>query len=350
MPIKYRVKRGLSSTLVKKATTVWEKNTCIRFKKKKFIIPGPNLVFRKVKQNKCSSKVGRKPIFQYINLGPSCLHVGIVVHEIGHALGFWHEQSRPDRNSYIKVIKKNIKKKKYHNFVRYPWSQSRIFGLPYDYSSIMHYGSHAFSVSSGSKQTIIPRQDDYDRTIGQRQVLSFYDAKAANFHYCESKCSGGLTWFKCKNGGYKNPNKCNECKCPDGLRGRYCTIPAKSLPNSGSCGDVTLSAKSSYKSFTSPGYSGSGYSTSNECSWFIKAPKGKRVQFQFRNLFKISCRRNCRDYVEVRYKKLSDAGPRYCCYRRPTRTYKSSTRYMLINFRTFSGQRKKGFSARYKYI
>ncbi|CAG2252870.1 SAMHD1 [Mytilus edulis] len=196
--------------------------------------------------------------------------VGIVVHEIGHALGFWHEQSRPDRNSYIKVIKKNIKKKKYHNFVRYPWSQSRIFGLPYDYSSIMHYGSHAFSVSSGSKQTIIPRQADYDRTIGQRQVLSFYDAKAANFHYCESKCSGGLTWFKCKNGGYKNPNKCNECKCPDGLRGRYCTIPAKSLPNSGSCGDVTLSAKSSYKSFTSPGYSGSGYSTSNECSWFIK--------------------------------------------------------------------------------
>lgn len=45
----------------------------------------------------------------------------------------------------------------------------------------------AFSVSSGSKQTIIPRQDDYDRTIGQRQVLSFYDAKAANFHYCECK-------------------------------------------------------------------------------------------------------------------------------------------------------------------
>lgn len=49
-------------------------------------------------------------------------------------------------------------------------------------------------------------------------------------------------------------------------------------------------------------------------NFYLQAPKGKRVQFQFRNSFKISCRRNCRDYVEVRYKKLSDAGPRYLSF------------------------------------
>lgn len=68
----------------------------------------------------------------------------VVLHELLHALGFWHEQSRPDRNNYIYINTDSIKKGYEHNFEPEP-------GLAvgtYDYNSIMHYHEQAFAASS----------------------------------------------------------------------------------------------------------------------------------------------------------------------------------------------------------
>ena len=45
---------------------------------------------------------------QAVSLGKNCDKFGIVVHELGHVVGFWHEHTRPDRDGYIDVIYANI--------------------------------------------------------------------------------------------------------------------------------------------------------------------------------------------------------------------------------------------------
>lgn len=54
---------------------------------------------------RCFSSIGRSGGMQVVSLGPSCLQrgPGIVLHELMHVLGFWHEHSRADRDHYIRV-------------------------------------------------------------------------------------------------------------------------------------------------------------------------------------------------------------------------------------------------------
>lgn len=61
---------------------------------------------------RCSSNVGRRGGEQPIHLGYYCKRIGTVMHEMMHALGIIHEQSRSDRDKFIKVKFENIKKRK----------------------------------------------------------------------------------------------------------------------------------------------------------------------------------------------------------------------------------------------
>ena len=65
---------------------------------------------------------------------------GIVMHELMHAVGFWHEQSRWDRDDYLDINWDNIDLSKHLNFQKYDWSTIAHLEQAYDYGELFEDG------------------------------------------------------------------------------------------------------------------------------------------------------------------------------------------------------------------
>jgi hypothetical protein len=59
---------------------------------------------------------------QAISIGKNCDKFGIVVHELGHVVGFWHEHTRPDRDDNVQIVTKNIMSGMYVTDVTAPYT------------------------------------------------------------------------------------------------------------------------------------------------------------------------------------------------------------------------------------
>jgi len=110
----------------------------------------------------------------------TCMITGIIQHELLHVLGFFHEQSRPDRDEYVSIQWQNIINGTENNFAKYSEADIDTLMLPYDYGSVMHYQANGFT--SNGQPTIIPIQNA-SAVIGQRAGMSRIDILEVQRYY-----------------------------------------------------------------------------------------------------------------------------------------------------------------------
>lgn len=158
----------------------------------------------------CSSFVGvDRTAFttdgQFLFIGLSCLEEGQIQHEMLHALGFFHEHSRPDRDNYVRVREKFIQEGKEINFQI--GSLIDPLGTDYDYSSVMHYGEFQFT-NNPNRKTI----NAFGNEVGQRNRISWKDNIQMRLLY---QCRSGPRTLS----EHREVRCTADCKCGRNKRG-----------------------------------------------------------------------------------------------------------------------------------
>ncbi|RXN16024.1 meprin A subunit beta-like protein [Labeo rohita] len=189
IPIPYELAVNLSLNykgVILRAFEQFRLKSCIDFKPR----ATENFYISVESRTGCWSYVGRIfPGGQTLSIGNGCGLKSIAEHEFLHALGFWHEQSRYDRDDYVTINFENIITGQESNFNKYNESESTTQGTPYDYYSVMHYGKNAFS--NGKGITIITKRPEFQDVIGQYLDMSEYDVIELNKLY---KCNSWVEY------------------------------------------------------------------------------------------------------------------------------------------------------------
>ncbi|XP_075322629.1 meprin A subunit beta-like [Odontesthes bonariensis] len=159
------------------------------------------------KLNGCSSVIGKVvPNGQVISIGRGCEFIHIVEHEILHALGFHHEQSRYDRDEFVTIVLDNVLEGTERNFRKVGSDERTTHGVPYDYWSVMHYIKNAFT--NGNGPTIITKDPKFQDVIGQKLGISNRDVQELNLLYNCNSTIAFMTYC-----GFSNGIMCQMSRC-----------------------------------------------------------------------------------------------------------------------------------------
>ncbi|XP_033636083.1 zinc metalloproteinase nas-6-like [Asterias rubens] len=169
-----------TARLIRAAMKHWERHTCIHFRHHR---PKDRDYIRFAYFPGCWSFVGRQGGQQIISMGPGCSVLGTIIHEIGHAVGFWHEQSRHDRDKYVKIMYHNIVPGTEENFGIIDPVNVTSLGFSYDYESIMHYPPNAFTATGLPTIKIKKIGRRHGFKMGQQEGLSALDIAQVNAMY-----------------------------------------------------------------------------------------------------------------------------------------------------------------------
>nr|XP_053651473.1 blastula protease 10-like [Cherax quadricarinatus] len=322
--------------VVLKGVQHWEQHTCLRF------LPVndtqlPHLQFRKLAG--CRSGVGIEAASgQNISIGDNCNKVGIVVHEIGHAIGFYHEIRRPDRDDHVVVNENNILKNELFNFYKLHWLD---VSIKYDLSSVMHY--HTLEWTANERTTVATRDPTLQGLIGlwkqeSSRGLSHRDKLLANTVYgCLDQwlAQCNLNRNPCENEGYLD-QACT-CVCPPGTTGRTCQIITGGYYDhlkSPCSQDVTYPTI-----LTSPDYP-NNYDPDTWCVYRLEAPECQAPQVEVLDfqLGPRDMRDQCyHDYLEIRNDSLYDGFLKCGTDVTLGTRWTSSSRTMILYFKGAEG-------------
>ncbi|KAL1243697.1 Zinc metalloproteinase nas-6 [Trichinella spiralis] len=164
-----------------------EANSCVRFVPR--TIEPDYLVINN--DHGCFSMVGRMQGRQVVSLGSGCLFNEVIVHELMHVLGFWHEQSRTDRDDFIIIRAENVIPSMVGQFRKIELPYVDFLDEKYDYYSIMHYDSKAFS--RNGENTIEAIEPKMTEVIGKALELSASDIRKLNKLYECTAVNGIVT-------------------------------------------------------------------------------------------------------------------------------------------------------------
>lgn len=161
-----------------KAFEMFRLKSCVDFKP--YEGESSYIIFQKF--SGCWSMVGDQQVGQNLSIGTGCDYKATIEHEILHALGFYHEQSRTDRDDYVTIHWDEIRPGYEHNFDTYDDNIITDLNTPYDYESVMHYGPFSFNQNEGIP-TITTKIPEFNGIIGQRLDFSAIDLKRLNRMY-----------------------------------------------------------------------------------------------------------------------------------------------------------------------